>query len=306
MNINTRSTVFPTAAGPIPACFSDGYRFFFEIKEGDTFNEVIDSFYAPTDNQVRNLIIQKVKKDNPDIIDIDRIYAGHLLYLELPFRNEIGGLSFEREGAIRSIKQTLSSLSPKERKVVGSLQSSRHVFTLVNGVLTFTGGSLGGFEKNIKSMKPTIDQMIDNYTLYAKGDIKKHVYQSTRQKILSTIQHKSLYREGQFKLTPTQGRQARKILASSPRTKSLRLFAKEIEAGAMFSKYAKIGGIATNVIEIAGTGYRAYSTDDKRERNELIVGQAGSAAGGWIGLTTGGAALGAISAFLAVTPAGWV
>jgi hypothetical protein len=306
MDTNTGSTIFPTAGRPVPACFSDGYRFFYEIKSGDTFNEIITSFYGPIDDQIRNLIVQKVKKDNPDITDINKIYAGHLLYLELPFRNEVGGLSYEREAAIRSIKQTLSSLSPNEREVVGSLQSSKGLFTLVSGVLTFSGGCLGGLEKNIQSMRPAIDQMIDNYTLYAKGNIKKHAYQSTRQKILSTIQHKSLYRQGQFKLTPTQGRQARKILASTPRTKSLGLFAKEIEAGAKFSKYAKYGGIATNVIEIAGTGYRVYSTDNKRERNELIVGQMGSTTGGLVGGTVGGAALMTISAFLAATPAGWV
>jgi hypothetical protein len=306
MDINSGSTIFPTAGRPVPACFSDGYRFFYEINTGDTFNEVITSFYGPTGEQIRNLIVQKVKKDNPDIIDINKIYAGHLLYLELPFRNEVGGLPFEREALIQSIKQTLSSLSPKEREVVGALQSSKGVFTLVNGVLTFSGGCLGGLEKNIKSMGPAIDQMIDNYTLYAKGDIKKHAYQSTRQKILSTIQHKSLYRQGQFKLTPAQGRQARKILASTPRTKSLALFAKEIEAGAKFSKYVKYGGIATNVIEIARTGYRAYSTDNKRERNELIIGQAGSTTGGWIGFTAGSAAMASISALLAATPAGWV
>jgi hypothetical protein len=302
MDMNTGSTLFPTAGRPVPACFSDGYRFFYEIKAGDTFNEVITSFYGPTDDQIQNLIIQKVKKDNPDIIDINKIYAGQLLYLELPFRNEVGGLSFERETAIQSIKQTLSSLSPKEREVVGSLQSSKGLFTLVNGVLTFSGGCLGGLEKNIQSMRPAIDQMIDNYTLYAKGDIKKHLYQSTRQKILSTIQHKSLYREGQFKLTPAQGRQIRKILASAPRAKSLGLFAKEVEAGAKFSKYAKYGGIATNVIEIAGTGYRAYSTDNKRERNELIIGQAGSTLGAWLG-GAGGVAL---TLYLVATPAGWV
>jgi hypothetical protein len=121
MDTSTGSTIFPTAGRPVPACFSDGYRFFYEIKAGDTFNEIIASFYGPTDDQIRNLIIQKIKKDNPDIIDIDNIYAGHLLYLELPFRNEIGGLSHERETVIRSIKQTLNSLSPNEREVVGSL-----------------------------------------------------------------------------------------------------------------------------------------------------------------------------------------
>jgi hypothetical protein len=294
-------TTFPTATRPVPACFSDGYQFFYEIQSGDTFNKIIDDWYGPTFGEVKNAITQKIKKDNPDIIDTNLIYVGNLLYLEIPFRNEVRGLTLERSEAIHSIKQGLGTLSHQEKEIMSSLETS-NAFKLINGSLTFTSGCLSGFQKNLISMNPAINKLIHNYSSYAKGEMSKHFYNKARKEIISSIQHKSLYRAGQFKLSPSQGKAARKILASAPRTKGLGLFAKEIEAGAKFTKIAKWGGIAANVIEISTTGYQAYTTNNPIERNELIAGQAGSTVGGFLGYT-GGMAL---TAFLVGTPTGWV
>jgi hypothetical protein len=291
-----KSITFPTSTKAVPACFMDGYQFFYEIKPGDTLNEIISDFYSPMGDDIRKAITAQIKKNNPDIVDINMIYTGQVLYLKIPFRNEIQNSPIELSSIIE-IKNDHKSLTPLQKRIKEDFVSSQK-FDFTKPSLTFSGGTSNTLSKSIHNTNNILEEMIINYKNYATHKIGKKEYNIIRKQLKSSIKQRSFFRQGAFDLTAPQGKRVRKILAINPKSKSLGLFAKEAKNISRFSKIASKSATVLGFLEIGVTGYQVMKTDNCQEKINLSVGQVGS--------TTGGMAAGAAATFfLASNPFGW-
>jgi hypothetical protein len=282
----------------VPACFTSGYDLLYEIQAGDTLNAIIQDHYGAIDDEILMEITSQIKENNPDITDIDLIFPGQIVYLEVPFRKTMREDPF-RAPTIQTVKEELKSLNPHERKVRESLiHSKKFYFDIGKNGLSFSQSAASSLQTSIRNIDGILKELTSNYVDYVNSKITKHYYTQNRLSLISKVKQRSFFKPGSFNLNGAQGRNARKILAMSPKTKDIGLFAREASSVNKMVKVAAKAGVVLQLVELGSTGYQICHSRGQREKNDLLIGQIGS--------ISGGAGAGIMAAFfLGSNPVGW-
>jgi hypothetical protein len=151
--------------------------------------------------------------------------------------------------------------------------------------------------QTFKSNTPLIAEIAENYNNYKADDLSKGQYDYRRKTLLNRLKAKL----GPTNMLLNGGKSPHEVLRISRKKGSAptQIMTQQINRMGRLSKLASRGGV---VLSVAGLGVACHeigNTDDKQQKNEILVES--------LGAVIGGAAYGGVVTVLLIgTPIGWV
>lgn len=269
---------------------------FYQVKSGDNLSAIIKQYHGNISLQQQKSILNNILQDNPEIKNPNVIYPGQTFALDVPQNYcAVPGLPkapviHANEQVVKVLKQALEKTTPQEKILLSSIAP----------IMLGTGSSsMMMINQTFKTNTPLVAEMVENYNNYKSDKLNKGQYDYRRKTLLNRLK---------TKLGPTNfllngSKSPNEVLRISRKKGSVptQAMTQQINHMSRLSKLASRGGI---VLSIAGLGVACHeiaSTNDKKQKNEILFEALGGLAGG---LAYGGAATIAIA--LMATPVGWV
>ena len=273
---------------------SDFDTIFYDVHAGDSLSGIIKKYYGSVTPPRRKDMISKILLENPEIKNPNLIYPGQILVIDIPqgYSAIPGHLTMPTVAVdnetIDTLKDNLSKAPPEERRLVSALAP----ISLGSGATT-----LDMIKHTFKSNTPLLADMAENYNDLNADKVTKGQYDYRRRSLISKLKSK---------LGPTSrllygSRSPNEVLRIS-RTKGrapTHIIKHQANRMRNLSRLASKGGVVLSVVGLGVACHEIASTDDKQQKNEILVESMGGVGGGIL--------FGAVVTVLLVgTPVGWV
>lgn len=267
---------------------------FYDVRAGDSLSSIIKTYYGKVSLQQQKKIIENIMLENTEVKNPNIIHPGQTLVIDIPQQyNAMPGFPAPpviqgNKQVIKTLKNNLQTATPPEKKLMSALAP----------IMLGTGATgLTMINQTFKSNAPLLGEMAENYNNYKADKMTRGQYDYQRRSLLNRLKSKL----GPTNLLLNGSKPPNEILRIS-RTKGnvpTHIINNQAKQMRSLSKLASRGGVVLSVAGLGVACHQIASTNDKQQKNEILV----ESLGGVIG----GAAYGAIVTVLLIgTPIGWV
>ena len=268
---------------------------FYQVKSGDSLSAIIKQYYGSISLQQKKNVLSKIMADNPEIKNPNIIYPGQILAMDIPKNYcPVPGLPKlpvvqADEQAAKTLKKILKKTTPREKDLISAIAP----------IMLGTGtSSMMMIDKTFKSNTPTVVEIVESYNDYKADKLTKGQYDYRRKILLNKLKTKL----GPTNLLLNGAKSPNEVLRISRKKGSVptEILTQQINRMSALSKLATRGGV---VLSVAGLGIACHqiaNTDDKQQKNEILVESLGGLGGG---VLYGVAATATV--MLMATPVGW-
>jgi len=236
-------------------------------------------------------ILDKVLRNNPDIINPNLIYPGQLVLLRFPW--DAPDTSSQTLNDLIYTKQTWRQASRREQESMADLA---YVYRTLGLMLVGTSIPLSATNTLLGSNIKPLEEIAEAYNDYRTGKITKGQYDYARRKIIVAFR-KNI---GSGERLLFGSKRASQVLRMKPGggPKATQPMLAQVNRLSKISKYASRGGIILTGVSLAATCHQISNTPDPVERSKIAVEAiAGTATGVLTGI--------AVGVFLVSNPVGW-
>ena len=267
---------------------------FYDVRAGDSLSGIIKKYYGSVTPPQRQDMISKILLENPEIKNPNLIHPGQILVIDIPRGySAIPGhltkpaIAVDKE-TLDTLKDNLSKAPPEERRLVSALAP----ISLGSGATT-----LDIIKHTFKSNTSLLTDMAENYNDFKADKVTKGQYGYHRRSLISKLKSK---------LGPTSrllfgSRSPNEVLRIS-RTKGrvpTHIIKHQANRMINLSRLASKGGVVLSVVGLGVACHEIAKTDDKQQKNEILVESLGGVGGG---LLFGAA----VTVLIVGTPVGWI
>ncbi len=268
---------------------------FYQVQVGDSLSKIIRRYYGVLPLSRQSSIIETILLENPEIKNPDRIYPGQVLLMDVPIQycepGDIHTPVIEADNdTVKTLKENLQNTTPQERNMISHLAP----------IMIGTGSAnLSMIEYTFKTNAPLISEIAESYNNYKNGQITKGQYDYQRRKNISRLKQKL----GPTKLAINHKKPLNEILRISRKktTSPVHVLNNQTKQMTQLSRLAAKGGTVLSVVGLGVACYDIAHTDNQQQKNEILVENIGSLAGGLLYGTAVTTAL-----ILMATPVGWI
>lgn len=267
---------------------------FYQVKPGDSLSAIIKRYHGKISSQQQECILNQILADNPEIKNPNIIYPGQTFVLDIPNTyNSVPGLPKAHviqadEQVTTVLKQTLDKTTPHEKGLLSAMVP----------IMLGTGSTgMMMVDHTFKTNTPLVAEMAENYNDYKAKKITKGQYDYRRKTLLNRLKVKL----GPVNMLINGTKSPNEVLRISRKKGSVptHVMTQQIKQMGTLSKLASRGGV---VLSVAGLGVACHEiaiSDNKQQKNEVLVESVFALAGG--------ALFGATATVLLVgTPVGWI
>lgn len=266
----------------------------YRVHLGDSLSKIISHYYGPVSLQSQNNIISQIKADNPEITNPNLIYPGQSLVIDIPKKSTSTPIT-QPTSIIHADKNTITPLQQQWNK---STPQEKNLLSALAPVMLGSGSaSMMMLDTTFKTNAPLVAEIAENYNDFKENKMTRGQYDYRRQKLLNQLKSKL----GPTKHLLDGNKSANEILRiTRPRGSSPTVnITRQISKMNTLSKIASRGGVVLSVAGLGVACHQIANTDNKQEKNEILVESLGGFGGGLI--------YGAVATiFLVGTPVGWV
>jgi len=287
----------------------------YKVSTGDTLSKILKLYYGDSALTFSNFTnyLDTIKRDNPKIIDVNKIYPGQLILLRVPvMSSEAGAVNStqhydEHMGVCNAdyesdpyetlfwpVIDSWKTMPVAEQDALQALAPFYLGATLGLGGMSMTTSSIDSlFKSNI----PALNEIKIKYEAYKAGRITKGQYDYARRQILNRLSSnlgpvkKALYGNKR----PHEVIRINRAKNSVPTGK----ITQQAQRLSKMSKIASKGGIILSAVGLGVTCHQVAHANTGYKKNEIMYESLG-------GLGTGALYGVGLTIILASNPIGWV
>ena len=267
---------------------------FYQVKSGDNLSAIIKKYHGNISLEKQKNILHKILAKNPEIKNPNVIYPGQILALDIS-QNYFAVPGFPKAPVIHAdeavaeiLKQTLQKTTPHENGL----------FSAIAPVMLGTGTTgMMMINQTFTSNTPLLAEMVENYNDYKADMLSKGQYDYRRKTLLNRLKTKL----GPTNILLNGSKSPNEVLRISRKKGSVptQAMTQQINHMGRLSKLASKGGIVLSVAGLGVACHQIANTDDKQQKNEILVESIFGVAGGVLFGAT-------VTVLLVGTPVGWL
>ena len=268
---------------------------FYQVTSGDNLSAIIKRYHGNISFQQQKSVLDKILADNPEIKNPNVIFPGQIFALAIPqnycaFPGQPKTPVIQADEQVAKVlKQTLQKTTPQENVLLSAIAP----------IMLGTGSSsMMMIDQTFKTNAPLVAEMVENYNDYKTDKLTKGQYDYRRKTLLSRLKSKL----GPTNLLLNGAKSPNEVLRISRKKGNLptQIMTQQINRMGRLSKLASRGGVVLSVAGLGVACHQIANTDDKQQKNEILVESLGGLGGGIVfgAMTT-------LTVMLMATPVGW-
>jgi len=287
----------------------------YKVVPGDTLSKILQQYFGngvSTHSQFQQYLVT-IKQDNPQILDVDKIYPGQLILLRVPPTDpttnsliasanpdaDMGMCNADTqndpyESLFQPVIQNWQTMPKEEQDALQTLAPFYTSATIGIGAMTMTTSAIDSL---FKSNAPALYEIRAKYEQYKNNQLTKGQYDYARRKILNRLQsnlgpvNRALYgnKKPHEVIRINRG-------GNAPSTGKI---TQQVNRLNKMSKIASKGGIVLSAVGLGVACHQVANAPTGFKKNEIMYESIG-------GLATGTIYGVGLSILLAGTPVGWV